>query len=67
LNLTKAAARYEAGVLIVRVPKAETPKPRQTTMQKRVRGKHHHDAGAGNRDQGKTASARSSRPGRGVT
>lgn len=33
LDLTKATARYEAGVLIVRVPKAEAAKPRQITVQ----------------------------------
>jgi HSP20 family protein len=33
LDLAKATARYEAGVLIVRVPKAESAKPRQITVQ----------------------------------
>ena len=33
LDLEKATARYEAGVLTVRVPKAEAAKPRQITVQ----------------------------------
>jgi HSP20 family protein len=33
LDLTKATARYEAGILTVRVPKAEAAKPRQIEVQ----------------------------------
>ncbi len=33
LDLHKAAARYEAGVLTVRVPKAESAKPRQIAVK----------------------------------
>src|ERR1700693_986181 len=33
LDLDKAAARYEAGMLTVRVPKAESAKPRQITVK----------------------------------
>jgi HSP20 family protein len=32
-NVTGAEARYEAGLLIVRIPKAEHAKPRQITVQ----------------------------------
>jgi HSP20 family protein len=33
LDLQKASAKYEAGLLVVRVPKAESAKPRQITVQ----------------------------------
>jgi HSP20 family protein len=33
LDIAKAEARYEAGVLTLRVPKAEESKPRQITVQ----------------------------------
>ena len=33
LDLDKAAASYEAGMLIIRVPKAETAKPRQISVK----------------------------------
>jgi HSP20 family protein len=33
LDLTKVTARYEAGILTVRVPKAEATKPRQIAVQ----------------------------------
>jgi HSP20 family protein len=33
LDLSKAEARYEAGILMVRVPKAEETKPRQIAVQ----------------------------------
>jgi HSP20 family protein len=33
LDIAKAEARYEAGVLTLRVPKAEETKPRQITVQ----------------------------------
>jgi HSP20 family molecular chaperone IbpA len=33
LDIATAEARYEAGVLTLRVPKAEETKPRQITVQ----------------------------------
>ena len=33
LDLQKAAAKYENGLLVIRVPKAESAKPRQITVQ----------------------------------
>ena len=33
LDLQKASAKYENGLLVVRVPKAESSKPRQITIQ----------------------------------
>jgi len=33
LDLQKASAKYENGLLVVRVPKAESAKPRQITIQ----------------------------------
>jgi HSP20 family protein len=33
LDIAKAEARYEAGVLTLRVPKAEETKPRQIAVQ----------------------------------
>jgi HSP20 family protein len=32
LDMSKAAAKYEAGVLVLKVPKAEAAKPRQITV-----------------------------------
>jgi HSP20 family protein len=33
LDMSKAAAKYENGLLILRIPKAESAKPRQITVQ----------------------------------
>ena len=33
LNLQEASAKYENGLLVIRVPKAESAKPRQITVQ----------------------------------